>query len=150
VEGALETGIVKNGDLVVITGGVPAGVTGMTNMIKVHTVADILASGTGIGRTAVTGRARVIYSEKDLGEVVDGDILVTRATDIDFVSAMERCAGIVTEEGGLTSHAAVVGLSLGKPVIVGAKGATTKIMDGTTITIDVARGAVLRGKATVR
>lgn len=150
VEGALETGIVKNGDLVVITAGVPAGVTGMTNMIKVHTVADVLASGTGIGRTAVTGRARVVYSEKDLGEVIDGDILVTRATDIDFVSAMERCGGIVTEEGGLTSHAAVVGLSLGKPVIVGARGATSKIMDGTTVTIDVARGAVLRGKATVR
>lgn len=150
VEGALESGFVKNGDLVVISGGVPVGVQGSTNLIKVHTVADILARGTGIGRTAVTGLARVVYSEADLREVIDGDILVTRATDIDFVPAMERCGGIITEEGGLTSHAAVVGLSLGKPVIVGAKDATTRIMDGSTVTLDVARGVVLRGKATVR
>jgi pyruvate kinase len=150
VEGALESGIVKHGDLVVITGGVPAGVQGTTNLIKVHTVADIIARGTGIGRQAVTGRARVVFSEADLGEVIDGDILVTRSTDSEFVPAMERCGGIVTEEGGLTSHAAVVGLSLGKPVIVGAKGATTRIMDGTIVTMDVARGVVLRGKATVR
>jgi pyruvate kinase len=150
VEGALESGIVKNGDLVVITGGVPAGIQGATNLIKVHTVADVIARGTGIGREAVTGRARVVFSDADLNEVIDGDILVTRATDIDYVAAMERCGGIITEEGGLTSHAAVVGLSLGKPVIVGAKGATTRIMDGTIVTMDVAHGVVLRGKATVR
>jgi pyruvate kinase len=150
VEGALESGIVKNGDLVVITGGIPAGVQGSTNLIKVHTVADIIVKGTGIGRTPVTGRARVVYSEKDLGEVLDGDILVTRATDFDMVAAMYRCGGIITEEGGLTSHAAVGGLSLNKPVIVGAKGATTRIMDGTIVTLDVLHGIVLRGRATVR
>ncbi|HYF94725.1 MAG TPA: pyruvate kinase [Symbiobacteriaceae bacterium] len=150
VEGALESGIVKNGDLVVITGGIPVGVQGSTNLIKVHTVADILVKGTGIGRTPVTGRVRVVFSEADLGEVLDGDILVTRSTDIESIPAMERCGGIITEEGGLTSHAAVVGLSLGKPVIVGAKGATNRIMDGTIVTLDVQHGIVLRGKATVR
>ncbi|HWI61631.1 MAG TPA: pyruvate kinase [Symbiobacteriaceae bacterium] len=150
VEGALESGIVKNGDLVVITGGIPVGVQGSTNLIKVHTVADIIVKGTGIGRAPITGRARVVYSDRDLGEVLDGDILITRATDLEYIQAMERCGGIVTEEGGLTSHAAVVGLSLGKPVIVGAKGATTRIMDGTIITLDVQHGIVLRGKATVR
>jgi pyruvate kinase len=150
VEGALESGIVKNGDLVVITGGIPVGVQGSTNLIKVHTVADVIVKGTGIGRTPVTGRARVVYSERDLAEVLDGDILVTRATDMDYIPALERCGGIITEEGGLTSYAAVAGLSLNKPVIVGAKGATSRIMDGTIVTLDVQHGIVLRGKATVR
>jgi pyruvate kinase len=150
VEGALETGIVNTGDLVVITAGVPVAVTGTTNMIKVHTVADILAKGTGIGRTSVTGPARIVTSEKDLARVAEGDILICRATDAEYVPAMERCAGVVTEEGGLTSHAAVVGLSLGKPVIVGAHDAIARITDGTVVTLDVARGVVLRGKATVR
>jgi len=150
VEGALESGAVKNGDLVVITAGVPVGVQGSTNLIQVQTVADTIVRGTGIGRQAVTGRAWVVFSVNDLSEVGEGDIIVTRATDFDYVHAMQRCGGIVTEEGGLTSHAAVTGLSLGKPVIVGAKGATTRILDGTVITLDTARGVVLRGRATVR
>lgn len=150
VEGALISGFVKNGDLIVITAGLPLGVQGTTNLLKVHTVADVLAKGTGIGRQAVTGRARVVRSEADLARVEEGDILVTRFTDADFIPAMERAAGIVTEEGGLTSHAAVAGISLGKPVIVGAEGATRQIPDDAVITLDVAHGLVLRGEATVK
>ncbi len=150
VEGALISGLVKNGDLVVITAGVPLGVKGTTNLLKVHTVADVLAQGTGIGRQPVTGRARVVRSEADLERVQEGDILVTRFTDAEFIPAMERAGGIITEEGGLTSHAAVAGISLGKPVIVGAEGATERIPDGTVVTLDVAHGLVLRGEATVK
>jgi len=150
VDAALTTGLVKNGDLIVITAGVPLGVRGTTNLIKVHTVADVLAQGTGVGRRPVTGRARVVLSEADLDQVEEGDILVTRFTDAAYIPAMERAAGIVTEEGGLTSHAAVAGISLGKPVIVGAAGATRRIPDGSLVTLDVAHGLILRGEATVR
>ncbi len=150
VEGAVESGLVQNGDLVVITAGVPAGITGTTNLIKVHTVAETLVKGTGVGRLPATGIARVVTSEADLSKVQPGDILVTRMTDAEYIPAMERCGGIITEEGGLTSHAAVAGLSLSKPVIVGATGATTRIADGTTITLDVTRGLVLRGAVTVK
>ncbi|MFB5085081.1 pyruvate kinase [Symbiobacterium thermophilum] len=150
VEGALVSGLVKNGDLVVITAGLPVGVKGTTNLLKVHTVADVLAQGTGIGRQPVTGRAVIVRSEEDLARVQPGDILVSRLTDAEFVPAMERAAGIITEEGGLTSHAAVAGISLGKPVIVGAEGATRRIPDGAIITMDVAHGLVLRGEATVK
>jgi pyruvate kinase len=150
VEGALESGLVEHGDLLVITAGVPVGVQGTTNLIKVHTVADILVRGTGIGYVAVTGPARVLLSEADIARVQPGEIVVAQATDVEHIPALERCAGIVVEEAGLTSHAAVVGLSLGKPVIVGAEDATTQIVDGMIITLDVARGVVFQGKATVR
>lgn len=150
VEGALESGVVKSGDLIVITAGVPLGVKGTTNLIRVHTVADVLAQGTGIGRRPVSGTARVVRTEADLAMVQEGDILVARFTDADYVPAMEKAAGIITEEGGLTSHAAVAGLSLGKSVIVGASGAIERIPDGTVVTMDVAHGLVLRGQATVR
>lgn len=150
IEGALDSGRVQSGDLVVITAGVPVGVTGTTNLIKVHTVAEILVKGMGIGRKPVTGQARVIISESDLKRVQPGEILVSTLTDVEHVEAMEICGGIVTEEAGLTSHAAVVGLSLGKPVIVGAEGATIHIQDGMVVTLDVARGVVLKGSATVR
>jgi pyruvate kinase len=150
VEGSLDSGLIKNGDLVVITAGVPVGITGSTNLIKVHTVADVVVQGTGIGRTPVTGRVRIVRSEQDVARVQEGEVLVAAMTDAEVVPAMERCSGIVTEEGGLTSHAAVAGLSLGKPVIVGAAGATEKLFDGMTVTLDVARGVVLRGSANVR
>lgn len=150
VEGALDSGMVQNGDLVIITAGVPVGVQGTTNLIKVHTVADVVVHGTGIGRQPVTGRARIVISERDIANVDEGDIFVATLTDVEHIEALERCGGIVVEEGGLTSHAAIVGLSLGKPVIVGAEGATTRLYDGMTITLDPARGLVLRGQAHVR
>jgi pyruvate kinase len=149
VEGALESGLVKNGDLIVITAGVPVGVQGSTNLIKVHTVADVLVSGTGIGRNPVTGKARLVETEEDVAAFQEGEILIARMTDTEFIPAMEKCAGIVAEEGGLTSHAAVVGLSLGKPVIVGAAGAMSRITTGMVVTLDVSHGQVLRGEATV-
>jgi pyruvate kinase len=150
IEGALDSGLVKNGDLVVITAGVPVGISGSTNLIQVHTVADTLVQGTGIGRHSVTGRVRIVRTGADAERVAEGDIVVTVGTDAEMIPAMERCGGVVTEEGGLTSHAAIAGISLGKPVIVGVEGATTKLYEGMTVTLDIARGVVLRGSVNVR
>jgi len=150
VNGALDGGYVQHGDLVIIIAGVPVGQRGTTNLLKVHTIGDILAKGMGIGHKAASGRAVVSSDAKDLlARVQDGDVLVTVGSDRDIVPAMERASAIIVEEGGLTSHAAVVGLSLGKPVIVGVANATDAIPDGSMVTVDPIRGLVYRGRAQV-
>ncbi|MFZ5627140.1 MAG: pyruvate kinase [Bacillota bacterium] len=150
VETALAAGMIKAGDLVVITAGVPVGVPGTTNLIKVHTVGEILAKGTGIGARAVTGTVKVARTAKEAeAKIKPGDILVTIATDKDFVPVMEKCAAVITETGGLTSHAAIVGLNLGIGVVVGVDNATHLLEDGTLVTVDGMRGLIYRGSANV-
>lgn len=150
VDGALDAGYVQHGDLVIIIAGVPVGQPGTTNLIKVHTIGDILARGVGIGHTAVSGKAVVLANlSDDPGRVKEGDILVAISTERELVPAMERAAAIITQEAGLTSHAAIVALSLGKPVIVGVDDVTKRIPDGSLITVDSHRGLVYRGRAQV-
>ncbi|WP_027363260.1 pyruvate kinase [Desulfotruncus alcoholivorax] len=150
VEVSLAAGLIKAGDLTVITAGVPVGVHGTTNLIKVHTVGDIIARGTGIGNKAVTGSVCVAGSWREAVEKLrEGQILVTYDTDRDFIPAIEKASAIITEVGGLTSHAAIVGLEFGIPVIVGLEGATSIIPDGEIVTVDGQRGLVYKGTARV-
>jgi len=150
IEASLKAGLIKNGDLIVITAGVPVGIPGTTNLLKVEVVGQILAQGMGIGRGSVIGTVQVASSaEQARTEIQPDEILVVTSTDADYVPAMERAAAIITEEGGLTSHAAIVGLNLGKPVLVGVEKATEKLTTGSLITIDVVRGLIYRGKTTV-
>lgn len=144
---ALKEGYVNLGDTVVITAGVPVGKTGTTNLIKVHIVSEIITSGIGIGTKNVTGIARIIENDSD--EFNAGDIFVGRFTDIDFIEKIKKSSAIVVEEGGLTSHAAVVGVSLGIPVIVGASNITKNIKSGEEITLDINRGTIYRGKINI-
>ncbi|MEW5898548.1 MAG: pyruvate kinase [Bacillota bacterium] len=148
IEISLAAEMVKPGDLVVITAGVPVGMRGTTNLLKVHAVGDILARGAGIGQRTVTGRVRVCRTPPEAREKIEpGDILVAPATDADFVPAMEKCAAIITEVGGLTSHAVLVGLEFGIPVIVGVDAAASIFTDGEVVTVDGRRGLVYRGVA---
>ncbi len=149
VEKSLEAGLIRNGDLVVITAGVPVGASGTTNLIRVYTVGEIILSATGIGNHSATGKVVIVNSEDDYDKVEDGDILVIKYTDKETVPIMEKAAAIITEEGGLTSHGAIVGLNLDKATIVGAYMATKKLNDGDLVTIDSARGLVYRGKTRV-
>ncbi|HET7522169.1 MAG TPA: pyruvate kinase [Bacillales bacterium] len=150
VEKALHSGIVRHGDLVVISAGVPVGETGTTNLMKVHVVGDVLAKGQGIGKKSVSGKVVVAgNAEEALEKMADGAILVTIGTDRDMMPAVERAAAIITERGGLTSHAAIVGLNLNIPVIVGVKDATRLFKDGQEITADSARGDIYDGHASV-
>jgi len=150
VNKALECELIENGDLVVITAGIPVGVAGTTNLIKVHVVGEVIAKGMGIGNRAVTGKVCIIKNgEKDLDKINQGDILVAEATDYDMVPLMMKAGAFIIEEGGLTSHAAIVGIELGKPVIVGVDRATEILEDGQTVTVDGSRGLVYRGKARV-
>ena len=150
VQKALESKIISQGSKVIITAGVPVGVSGTTNMMKVHVIGNVLATGTGMGRHYAYGDAVVTNDAKEANErMKKGDILITFATDKDMMPAIEKAGGIVTEEGGLTSHAAVVGLSLGIPVIVGVKNACNLIKNGEDITIDGSTGDIHQGHASV-
>ncbi|WHZ56790.1 pyruvate kinase [Metabacillus hrfriensis] len=150
VEESLQSGIVKHGDLVVITAGIPIGETGTTNLMKVHVVGDVIAKGQGIGRKTAFGKVVVASSASDAeSKMIQGAILVSQSTDRDMMGALEKASALITEEGGLTSHAAVVGLSLGIPVIVGVEDATSILKDGQEITVDGSRGAIYEGHASV-
>lgn len=150
VDTSLAEGLIRCGDLIVITAGVPVGVPGTTNLIKVHVVGEVLARGTGIGNRAVIGKVRLCRTpEEATKKIGTGDILVTSSTDRDYVPALQKAGAIITEEGGITSHAAIVGLNLGIPVVVGVAGATKILKDDGTITVDSMRGLIYRGSATV-
>ncbi|MBX9973313.1 pyruvate kinase [Cytobacillus firmus] len=150
VEESVNSGIVASGDLVVITAGVPVGEAGTTNLMKIHVVGDILAKAQGIGRKSAFGKVVVARSaEEALAKVTEGSILVTIGSDREMVPAIEKCSALITEEGGLTSHAAVVGLNIGIPVIVGVEKATTLLKDGQEVTVDAQRGVIYNGHASV-
>ena len=140
---AQKEGYVHNGDLAVISAGIPLGVSGTTNMLKVHLVGDVLVSGMAVNHNSVYGRLCVCRSEEDAWEnFKDGDILVIPKTTNEILPLMRKASGIITETGGINSHAAVVCLALDKPVIVGAKNATKLLKSGTTVKLDGNRGIV--------
>lgn len=101
---------------------------------------DILASGAAIGEAIAVGRACLVRDVKDIENFRDGSILVTEMTDPDWVSIMTRSAGIVTDHGGPTSHAAIVSRELGIPAVVGTGTGTDVITDGREITLSCAEG----------
>ncbi|MFC4556664.1 pyruvate kinase [Virgibacillus kekensis] len=150
VDRGLETGLFSRGSRVLITAGVPVGESGTTNLMKVHVIGDVMAKGQGIGRRSAYGKAVHAKNAEEAKEKLhEEDILVTYGTDRDMMESIEKAAGIITEEGGLTSHAAVVGLSLGIPVIVGVKNVFDVIEDGEDITIDSSKGDIFKGHARV-
>lgn len=149
VQTSLEAGLISNGDLVVITAGLPVGVSGSTNLLRVETVGEVMASGTGLGRFAVTGKALVVRELADMKKVEEGDIVVMVSTEKEFVPYLEKTRGVVAEEGGLTSNAALVAVNQGIPAIVGVEDATRIVSDGEIITLDGIRGLLYRGRATV-
>lgn len=137
------TGMVQKGELVVITSGLPLGVAGTTNMIKVDVIGNILVSGAGVGNQTVCGSLCVC---KDIEEAnqkfMEGDILVMPKTDNEMLPLLRRASGIITEEEGTNSHAAVIGLALDIPVITGAVNATNILKTGAVVTLDAVRGVV--------
>ncbi len=142
---AQEKELLSEGDLVVMSAGTLQGVAGSTDLIKVEVVNAVLGQGVGLGQGSVSGRARVAHSGMDVSNFNPGEILVAPRTSADFVEAIRKAAGIITEDESLTSHAAVIGLRLGVPVIVGVKKATEVIRDGAILTLDMQRGLVYSG-----
>ena len=150
VEQSVRHQYVGHGDVVIITAGVPVGEAGSTNLMKIHVIGDLLARGQGIGKKVAYGRTVVAKNAQEaLANDTEGAILVTTASDKDMMPAIEKCAGLITEEGGLTSHGAIVGLSLGIPVIVGVDNATDNIRHGNDVTMDAESGVIYNGHASV-
>ncbi|MBF2084994.1 pyruvate kinase [Thermoleptolyngbya sp. C42_A2020_037] len=142
---AQEKNFLKEGDLVVMTAGTLQGVSGSTDLIKVEVVTAVLGRGIGIGQGLISGRARVARSSKEVNNFNPGEILVVPNTGAEYLDAIRKAAGIVTEDDSLTGHASVIGLRLGIPVIVGVKDAAQVIRDGTLLTLDIQRGLVYSG-----
>jgi pyruvate kinase len=142
---AQEQDLLKDGDLVVLTAGTLPGVAGSTDLIKVDVVKSVVAKGTGIGKGQVSGPARIIDCSLDSNRLSVGDILVARSTDAGCVDAIKLAAGVITEEEGSHSHAAVIAMRLGVPVLVGVKDATRLIRNGSIVTLDAERGVVTSG-----
>jgi len=150
VKAALKKGYINEGDLVVITAGIPAAVTGTTNLIRVYTVAKVLTKGMGVGNKSAYGKVVLITdpdAQKDTFGV--GNVLVIKSGTKDMIPLMEKASAIIAEEGGLTSDAAIVGLNLGKPTVVGAVDAFKLLQEGEIVTVDGATGLIYKGIATV-
>lgn len=147
---AMQMGYVNAGDLVVITAGIPVGVAGSTNLLKVHTVGKVIGKGVGIGKKTIFGKACILKSAEE-GESLfkDGDILVVSSLDAEMTRFASRASGIIAEEGGLTSSAAIVGLNLGVATIVGFSDACEVFRLGMEITMDAGTGQVFEGEARV-
>ena len=150
---AKENGYLHNGELAVVTAGVPVGVSGTTNMIKIHMVGNCLATGVGVGRenadvTSATGKACVCHTLEEVRtKFKPGMVLVVPATSNEMLSYVRDAVALVVEEPGLNSHAAIAGKALLKPTVVGATGATSHIRDGLMIAVDCAHGSVQRLQA---
>ncbi|RVU55090.1 pyruvate kinase [Anaerosphaera multitolerans] len=146
IKKSLQENLVSPGDVVIVTAGVPVGLAGSTNLIKVQTIAEILSKGTGIGSESVTAKVVVVRNKADLvAHFKDGDIIVTSQTDKDIMQYVERSAGIVTEMAGYTSHAAITGITLGIPTIVGASSIMGKVKTGDIVTMDPIEGTIRKG-----
>ena len=150
---AKENGYLHNGELAVVTAGVPVGVSGTTNMIKIHMVGNCLATGVGVGRgktdlVSASGKACVCRTLEEVkAKFRPGMVLVVPSTTNEMLGYVRDAAALVVEEAGLNSHAAIAGKALLKPTIVGAVGATAHIRDGLMVAVDCAHGSVQRLQA---
>ncbi len=138
---------VNYGDVVVLTAGVPVGVSGSTNLLKVHVIGDVLARGMAMGDGTIRGRVclakNILDCQKNFQQ---GDILVTKGTDHDYLPFMRLASALVTEDEKPNCHTAVVGVALGTPLIIGVKGITDIVKNGSVITVDAERGLVLNAQ----
>ena len=143
VEAAEQAKLVMRGDLTVLTAGVPLGITGTTNLIKVQVAGQILVTGQGITRKKVCGPLCVARDAKELKKLYHaGDIIVVPETANEMLPELKTASALVTEREGSNSHGAIVGLTLDIPVIVGAEHAVDILKNGAVVTVDAETGAV--------
>ena len=107
---------------------------------------EIILSGLAASPGIAVGEVKIVRDIKDLQKIKQGDILVTEMTNPDMVVTMQKSAGIITDEGGLTAHAAIVSREMGIPCIVGTREATSKLKEGEIITMDAYSGKIYKGK----
>ncbi|MBG9988144.1 pyruvate kinase [Aerococcaceae bacterium DSM 111176] len=143
---AINEGYAHEGDLIIITAGVPVHETGTTNLMKVQQIGTQLVKGEGVGSGNFIGKAVLADTADDANNrTLPGSVLVLRNSDKEYMPSIEKAGALIVEQGGITSHAAIVGVELGIPVIVAAEGAFEAIEDNQLITVDARRGVVYNG-----
>lgn len=149
IDSARNANYIYEGELVVVTAGVPVGISGTTNLIKAHVISEEIAKGIGVGNQTVEGRVCLLNSKGEADDFRDGDILFSPVINVDMNKYLERASAIVTEEGGMTSHAAIFGLTMNIPVILSVSEIEDNVKNGETVTVDASRGVVYRGSSRV-
>ncbi len=150
IETAIIEDYVKPGEILVFTAGVPVGVAGATNLMRVHLVGDILLKGIGIGDKVVSGHLKFVKDISNAENIIeDGDIMVCTMTDSTMIPVMEKLAGMIIIEGGFTSHAAISALNMKLPSVVGVRDAFEVLEDGQLVTLDSSKGIIYDGKTRV-
>ena len=143
VEAAVKAGLICDGELVVLTAGVPLGISGTTNLMKVHVVGHMLVRGAGVCGGRVTAPLRVVEDyESAADDFQTGMILVTRQTNRDMLPLVRKAAGLILEDGDMDGHGVIAGMSLDIPVIIGAQNATSILKSGAVVTMDAQKGTV--------
>lgn len=143
VDAAVKNGLVHDGELVVLTAGVPLGISGTTNLMKVHVVGHLLSRGQGLHGGKVIAPLCVIRNlEKDAKDFNTGDVIVCHQTTREMFSMLRKSSAIVLEDDNPEGHGAIAGMSLDIPVIIGAKNATNILKSGAVVTVDGEKGTV--------
>ena len=143
VEAGEEAGLLHDGELVVMTAGVPLGISGTTNLMKVHVVGHILVTGRGVTQQSCCGSLCVCQNgEEALRTFQDGDILVISQTSNTLLPLVRKASGLILEDSNPNGHGAIAGMSLNIPVIIGAENATRILKSGAVVTLDAERGMV--------
>lgn len=147
---AQEQKMLMKGDSVVVTAGMNVGKIGSTNLIKVINLGTKVVHGVGIGKNAVTGIVCKVNGVEDLVKFKPGDIMLVSSVENEIAPYASKALGIIAEEGGFTSSAAIIGINCGVPVIVGATGAMEKLADGQEVTLDVSSGSIYDGRINIK
>lgn len=147
---AQEKKMLMKGDSVVVTAGMNVGKVGSTNLIKVINLGTKVVHGVGIGKNAVTGTVCKVNGVEDLAKFKPGDIMLVSSVENEIAPYASKALGIIAEEGGFTSSAAIIGINCGVPVIVGATGAMEKLTDGQEVTLDVSSGSIYDGRINIK
>ena len=142
---ASESGLVKTGDLVVITGGTLVDASGTTNTIRVQIIGDVLITGTGNAHPSSSGAVCVVTEAGDMQNFNRGEILVIKRSSEEIIQALKYAVGLITEEKMDDSKAYMATLAMGIPAIAGAAQATSKLRSGIVVTLDATNGRVLNG-----
>lgn len=143
-----QEGLAKNGDNIVITSGVPLGEQGSTNMLNVWRIGNLVGSGLSLGRKRFTAKAvKALTPAEAIDKASPDKILVIKKSCKEYIPALEKAGAIITEEGGLTSHAGVIALDRGVPCITGVEGIMAKVEDGVLLTVDGISGRVYMGRS---
>ncbi|MDR0884376.1 MAG: pyruvate kinase [Oscillospiraceae bacterium] len=139
---ATNTALVQNGDVIVVTAGVPLGISGTTNMLKVHLVGDVLCKGKGLGQRSAMGEVCRVVDKRGAESFQRGDILVAEEINDTLLPLIAMAGGLVLEGSDRDGQAATLAKALELPVVTEAEGALQLLKTGTVVTVDAVTGSV--------